>query len=593
MAFHLPSSFARQSTLPEDAPPTLRDTLRLVPQPPSPGRWLLVSVAYVLLHRLLLAGSMWLSLEEGYSLWYPPAGLDVALLVISGPWFVPTVILNQFLVIEVWLGADSFLGGMGWGWTLVYTLGQGIVYGGVVSLLLTSARCNARLRTVRDVSFFLGVMVLIAPFLLGLWKMGVLEITGRMDAEAFWPQVLAYTIGDGTGIGMLVPVLVVALRPFPALWWDQPLRPSEGYQRVARPAQLLEGGLLTVVSLGLAWLIFIGRAGAALEFSYVLFLPVLWLAVRYGMEGAALGALGVNVTTAFIVAPSDIAGTNPYAVQLGMLMVTLVGLFLGAYVSSRRRTRALLERALARAEQLDAMKQTMLLNLSHELRTPLTMALGAVEILHEEAPPDHRPLTSDARTAITTLTDTLDQVVDLTRLGTGDLAVVLGEVDLGEIARRSADDVTAQAATKHLRVVIDTPSHPVRVVADEDLLQRALRPVLENAFAYTDAGTVTLRVAQEDDTGTLAVADTGRGIEAARMATLFETFAEEGDGYRRRHDGLGIGLALTHGLVEAQGGWVSATSTLGVGSTFTLRFPLASSPEPAVPSPHPAAAPHA
>jgi signal transduction histidine kinase/ActR/RegA family two-component response regulator len=250
------------------------------------------------------------------------------------------------------------------------------------------------------------------------------------------------------------------------------------------------------------------------------------------------------------------------------------------------------ERAAERAEEMNTLKNAFLANISHEIRTPLTGVLGFAQLLAEEVPSDLLRLVRPIEQGGRRLMDTVDAVLDLARLETGQVDVDLAAIDLAATARDAASRYRTAAADRGLALSVVVPGAPVYVLADRGALERALGHVVDNAVKFTEAGSVTLTIGEADGRGTVEVRDTGAGIDAAFLPRLFEAFTQESQGTARRFEGAGLGLPIAHQLLGLMDGTIAADSTPGAGSAFTLSVPLAeASPSLAVSAPKPAAVP--
>jgi CheY-like chemotaxis protein/two-component sensor histidine kinase len=156
----------------------------------------------------------------------------------------------------------------------------------------------------------------------------------------------------------------------------------------------------------------------------------------------------------------------------------------------------------------------------------------------------------------------------------GKLRLDMQPIDLAMIAVAAIDVVTPTAAAKGISIHTEIQTSEPWMMGDADRIQQIVWNLLSNAVKFTESGgQVMLVIRREADVLTLTVEDTGRGIAKDFLPLMFERFRQADSSSSRRHGGLGLGLSLVRQLVELHGGQVSATSTEGVGSTFTVTFP--------------------
>ncbi|MDX1420102.1 MAG: ATP-binding protein [Rubricoccaceae bacterium] len=237
------------------------------------------------------------------------------------------------------------------------------------------------------------------------------------------------------------------------------------------------------------------------------------------------------------------------------------------------RAREAAERARRRAEELARVKGAFLENMSHELRTPLTAVIGFAQVLSEEVDDEVRPLVAPIEESGRRLLHTLNAVLDLASLRSDSLSVDLQPVDVAEEAHDAAAALRPLAQQKGLTLTVSAPVCGVVALADRLLVRRVLSHLLENAVKFTAAGRVTLSVEALGTRVRIRVRDTGQGMAPAFLSKLFEEFRQESTGRTRSHEGTGLGLALTKGLVELMGGTIAVDSTVNEGSVFTVVLP--------------------
>jgi len=237
----------------------------------------------------------------------------------------------------------------------------------------------------------------------------------------------------------------------------------------------------------------------------------------------------------------------------------------------------LLLRDVTEARRAERARRDFVANASHELRTPVAAIHGAAETLLLGALSDPQA----ARGFVEMIARQADRLarltrdlLDLSRIESGQWAMQLGDVEAGS-ALRAAADLVGQAAREKGVALRCEEAGGLRVRADARALEHVLVNLLDNAIKYTPGGgTVTLAAAAAGDRVEIAVADTGPGIDAQHQARLFERFYRADAGRARDQGGTGIGLALVKHLVQAQGGEVGVASGPG-GSRFWVRLAAA------------------
>ena len=226
------------------------------------------------------------------------------------------------------------------------------------------------------------------------------------------------------------------------------------------------------------------------------------------------------------------------------------------------------------AEDAARLKASMLANMSHEIRTPLTSIIGFAEAIGKEV--DGRAKVARFAGLIEgsgqRLLDTLDAVLNLSKLEAGQMGLESRPVDLAEQAERIADQLRPQAEDDGLALMVEAGS--VETQADEGGVQIVLQNLLSNAIKYTgEGGEVRVRVYQNENEAILDVEDTGIGMEPEVAETLFEPFRQASEGLDREYEGTGIGLAVVRRAVEQMDGTVDVETEKGEGSRFTVRLP--------------------
>jgi two-component system, OmpR family, phosphate regulon sensor histidine kinase PhoR len=225
--------------------------------------------------------------------------------------------------------------------------------------------------------------------------------------------------------------------------------------------------------------------------------------------------------------------------------------------------------------RVEQVRRDFVANVSHELRTPLAGLKSVIETLQAgaiEDPAATKEFLARGDEEIDRLVLMVEELLELSRIESGEIPLALQEVPAGDILSAAVDRMQPKAERHGLSLMLDAPDSLPNINADRNLLERAIVNLIDNAVKFTPTGgDIHVSARAKDGLLTIDVRDTGEGIDPDDLPRVFERFYKADRA--RRGGGTGLGLAIVKHSIEAHGGSVSAKSEPGHGSQFSFSIP--------------------
>jgi two-component system sensor kinase FixL len=501
-----------------------------------------VGVAYLITYVLL----DWVSYIDpfaayGITPWNPPTGLSFVLVLLFGQRMIPFLFVAPFL-------ADVTVRQLPLSWSLelaaVSVIGAGYSLG-LLYLLRPATRFNPSLPSLRDLLLLLLVAIA-STAVVAMGYVGVVIAGGLLPASDFLSPFLRFWVGDMIGIAIIAPFSLIAL------------------SRGRLPNFSLETAAQIVAVLIVLSLIFRFAQEKQLQFFYILFLPIIWMAIRTGLEGVSVGILITQLGLIIGVHLIPVADVDITGLQALMLVLAISGLLAGALVTEHRRTEVQLrlhQESLAKLASLGSMGE-LAAAVAHEINQPL-MAAGTYSRLvvdslrgKEGADPEVMETAGKVATQVERASEVVRRLRALVRLDQSGRAPV-------HLAR-AVDDTLAlcrpDLERNGIRVRVELDSDLPAVLVDLLQIEQVLLNLMRNAIdAMKDAGyrrgSIAIKAKRIGRTEIeVTLSDTGPGFPPELLGDQFPPFAST------KIDGLGVGLALSRSIIEAHGGSLQTRS---------------------------------
>jgi two-component system sensor kinase FixL len=497
--------------------------------------------------------------DFGITPWNPPTGLSFALILLFGTEFLPWLFLAPVL-------ADALV--RGFALPVAAEICAGLIIGGgyaVATSLLFSSRLgfDPALSTRRSLLVLLLVAVTSTAAVAGAY-VGILAAFGLMPSSDYGSAVLRFWVGDIIGISVLAPfLLIVATRR-----WA--LRMS------------WELGALIVLLVAALWGVFGFGQSFRFQLFYLFFLPVIWTAARFGLEGVSAGLVLTQVGLIAAIQLTDYGAADVTAYQALMVVLAFSGLAVGVLVSEQQRIQHQLrinQEALSRALRLSTMGE-FAAALAHEINQPLTavanyarLARGARN-LEGAVEASERVISQVDRAA-----EVVRRLRNFIRLGRSEAGFIPVDKLVEEALSFCRVELDSNGIQLIVRVDGDLPMVEVDALQIEQVIVNLVRNSME---ALVEAGRYDGKVVIEAKKGSqdrlvISVKDNGPGFDpdlTERAALPFTTTKQEG---------LGLGLSLVRSIVEAHGGHLFIESTAS-GAAVSFTFTINQSQREAVPA---------
>jgi two-component system, LuxR family, sensor kinase FixL len=513
--------------------------------------------AFLAIYVLLNVLTEWHEFDRlGITLWSPDNGLSVGLLIESSA-FAPFVFLGAVLT-------DVFIAGVQH--SLYVTLAGEflltVVYVGLAFVLRDKLKFDMRRDKLPDVVALL-IFIPVGAVFSSLVYCGTLYLGGALAADKFFVAIRHFWIGDTLGMVTIIPLMTSA------------------FVLLSKPRWRLSGytlSTLCVFGVGtcFGFAVLMGVGDRLYYLFYLLFFPIIWVAMREGYAGAALALVAVQITLAGITAFVGYDIEDFAILQLLMLVLSITGLLLGAVGTERFNAALLLhEQQTELARMADfARVGAMGMEVAHEISQPLstvTTYLHAARRLLQSSVASEPVMDAlmKAEGEAQRAREVLERIRDFVSNGSLDLEAL----DLSALADKIAALCREEATTRGVRIENETLRPVPPVIADRVQIEQVLNNLLANAIDAAsersdERGHVVIRVAARDQAVVMQVEDNGPGVAPELAPRIFDAYQTT------KPRGMGLGLPLSLRIVQRHAGRLWWEPNRPEGARFIVVLPI-------------------
>src|SRR5437764_11455223 len=517
----------------------------------------LLAIAYFIAGKL---GLMLAALHASASPVWPPAGIALAALLLLGYRAWPAIFVGAFLVNVTTAGNFATSFAIATGNTLEALAGAWLV-----NRFAGGRNVFERPQGVFKFALAAAISTVISP----VFGITSLALTGFADWANYGAIWLTWWLGDATGDLVFTPLVLL---------WSAASKRRWNKREAAEVGALL---LLLVLLSGIVFGGWLEISARSYPIAFICGPVVIWTAFRFTQRETATGLFILSAIAVW----GTLHGFGPFlretenqsllALQWWIPVLTITAMALSAGMAERRRIEEELQQQKSVVETANRTKDHFLAMLSHELRTPLTPVISTLESLEIE--PAQKDDTKSAlamiRRNIELETQLIDDLLDFTRIARDKMQLRFVPVDAHLAILNVVEICRAEAESKRLHMHRNLRANTRHVAAEAAKFQQIIWNLLKNAIKFTpNEGEIVISSSNPSpEVLTISVCDTGIGMEPDVMQRIFNPFEQRHRSFERRFGGLGLGLAISKSLAQAQGGTLTAQSDgRDRGSTFIL-----------------------